>query len=114
MTHSLQKRLDVATQLAVGAGRAPAPYQESRSGKICTSALTMILVGLLSATLVGGGVVGCEYACIFAALGVRVTIVTSRTRLLAHLDPEVSDALRQQMTARHDDEIRDFAAEAPL
>jgi NAD(P) transhydrogenase len=53
-----------------------------------------------SMIVIGGGVVGCEYACIFAALGVRVTIVTSRTRLLAHLDPEVSDALRQQMTSR--------------
>lgn len=53
-----------------------------------------------SMIVVGGGVVGCEYACIFAALGVRVSLVTSRTRLLAHLDPEVSDALRQQMTGR--------------
>jgi NAD(P) transhydrogenase len=53
-----------------------------------------------SMIVVGGGVVGCEYACIFAALGVRVTLVTSRTRLLAHLDHEVSDALRQQMTSR--------------
>lgn len=53
-----------------------------------------------SMLVIGGGVVGCEYACIFAALGVRVTLVTSRTRLLAHLDAEVSDALRQQMTGR--------------
>jgi NAD(P) transhydrogenase len=53
-----------------------------------------------SMIVVGGGVVGCEYACIFAALGVRVALVTSRTRLLAHLDHEVSDALRQQMTGR--------------
>jgi NAD(P) transhydrogenase len=53
-----------------------------------------------SMIVIGGGVVGCEYACTFAALGVRVTLVTSRTRLLAHLDAEVSDALRQQMTGR--------------
>ena len=50
--------------------------------------------------VIGGGVVGCEYACIFAALGVRVTILNARSRLLAHLDSEVSDALRQQITAR--------------
>jgi NAD(P) transhydrogenase len=50
--------------------------------------------------VIGGGVIGCEYACIFAALGVRVTIVNSRSRLLAHLDSDVSDALRQSMTAR--------------
>jgi NAD(P) transhydrogenase len=53
-----------------------------------------------SMVVIGGGVVGCEYACIFAALGVPVTIVTGRPRLLAHLDPEVSDALRAQMTGR--------------
>lgn len=50
--------------------------------------------------VIGGGVIGCEYACTFAALGVRVTIVNNRGRLLAHLDAEVSEALRQQMTAR--------------
>ncbi len=50
--------------------------------------------------VIGGGVIGCEYACIFAALGVKVTIVNSRSRLLAHLDAEVGDALRNQMTAR--------------
>ncbi len=50
--------------------------------------------------VIGGGVIGCEYACTFAALGVRVTIINARGRLLAHLDAEVSEALRQQMTAR--------------
>ena len=53
-----------------------------------------------SMVVIGGGVIGCEYACIFAALGVRVTIVNSRSRLLAHMDNDVSDALRQSMTAR--------------
>jgi NAD(P) transhydrogenase len=50
--------------------------------------------------VIGGGVIGCEYACIFAALGVKVTIINSKSRLLAHLDAEVGDALRRQITAR--------------
>ncbi|HEU4995065.1 MAG TPA: Si-specific NAD(P)(+) transhydrogenase [Gemmatimonadaceae bacterium] len=50
--------------------------------------------------VVGGGVIGCEYACIFAALGVKVTIINSRSRLLAHLDAEVGELLRRQITAR--------------
>ena len=50
--------------------------------------------------VIGGGVIGCEYACIFAALGVKVTIVNSRSRLLSHLDAEVGDALKRQITAR--------------
>ena len=50
--------------------------------------------------VIGGGVIGCEYACIFAALGVKVTIVNSRSRLLGHLDAEVGDKLREMITAR--------------
>jgi NAD(P) transhydrogenase len=52
--------------------------------------------------VIGGGVIGCEYACIFAALGVKVTIINSRSRLLAQLDAEVGDALRNMITARLD------------
>jgi NAD(P) transhydrogenase len=55
-----------------------------------------------SMIVVGGGVIGCEFACMFAALGVRVTLVNARSRLVAHLDHEASDALRQAMTARLD------------
>ena len=50
--------------------------------------------------VIGGGMVGCEYASTFAALGVSVTIINARPRLMAHLDADVSEALRQQMTAR--------------
>ena len=52
--------------------------------------------------VIGGGAIGCEYACIFAALGVKVTIINSKSRLLAHLDAEVGETLRQMMTARLD------------
>jgi len=48
----------------------------------------------------GGGVVGCEYAAIFAALGVRVTLVNERSRLLSQLDHEASEALRSDLTRR--------------
>lgn len=50
--------------------------------------------------IIGAGTIGCTYACIFAALGAQVTIVTSRERLLAQFDHEVGDALRQEMTRR--------------
>ena len=54
-----------------------------------------------SMIVVGGGVVGCQYASIFAALGVRVTLVSLRRRLLTHIDGEISEALSQQLTSRH-------------
>ena len=50
--------------------------------------------------VVGGGVIGCEYACIFGALGVRVTLINERDRLLTQLDSEISESLRERMTAR--------------
>lgn len=50
--------------------------------------------------IIGGGMTGCEYAGAFAALGVRVTLVNPRERLLTHLDAEVSEALRAEMTRR--------------
>ncbi len=50
--------------------------------------------------VIGGGVIGCEYAGIFAALGVRVTLVNAKERLLTQLDADCSDALRQEMTRR--------------
>ena len=43
--------------------------------------------------VVGAGVIGLEYASIFAALGVRVTIVDMRPRLLDFVDDEIIDAL---------------------
>lgn len=50
--------------------------------------------------VIGGGVIGCEYAGIFGALGVRVTLVNSRERLLMQLDTDLSEALRAEMTRR--------------
>lgn len=46
-----------------------------------------------SLTIIGGGVIGCEYASIFAHIGVKVTIVDSRERLLSFLDREIADNL---------------------
>ena len=44
-----------------------------------------------SLVVVGGGPVGCEYASIFAALGVQVTLIDSAPRLLPFMDAEISD-----------------------
>jgi NAD(P) transhydrogenase len=47
--------------------------------------------------VVGGGVIGVEYACIFATLGVRVIIVEMRPRLLEFADNEMVEALTYHM-----------------
>ncbi|MGD0734172.1 MAG: Si-specific NAD(P)(+) transhydrogenase [Terracidiphilus sp.] len=43
--------------------------------------------------VVGGGVIGVEYACMFAVLGVRVTLIEKRDRLLEFADREIVEAL---------------------
>lgn len=50
-----------------------------------------------SLAVVGGGVVGSEYACVFSALGTRIEIIERRDRLLGFLDHEISDALMASM-----------------
>jgi len=43
--------------------------------------------------VVGGGVIGVEYTCMFATLGVRVILVEKRPRLLEFADSEIVEAL---------------------
>src|SRR5215469_12280422 len=49
-----------------------------------------------SLAVIGGGVIGCEYASIFMALGVDVTLVDGRDRVLPFLDAEISGRLRDR------------------
>ena len=53
----------------------------------------------MSMVVVGGGVIGCEYASIFTALGVAVTLVDGRERLLPFLDAEISESLRTRLAS---------------
>jgi NAD(P) transhydrogenase len=46
-----------------------------------------------SMIVVGGGVIGVEYTCMFAALGCRVILVEKRPRLLEFADSEMIEAL---------------------
>ena len=52
-----------------------------------------------SMIVVGGGVIGCEYASIFTAMGVEVTLVDGRERLLPFLDAEISERLRAHLAS---------------
>ncbi|WP_207062725.1 Si-specific NAD(P)(+) transhydrogenase [Motiliproteus sp. SC1-56] len=57
----------------------------------------------------GAGVIGSEYASIFAGLGVKVDLIDNRDRLLSFMDDEISDALSYHLrnngcTIRHNEE----------
>ena len=49
--------------------------------------------------IIGGGVIGVEYASIFGALGVEVTLCDQRTQILEFLDAAILETLQEEMTA---------------
>ena len=101
--YGIAPRRVTADIMLIATGSSPmAPDGYSTDGDVIVDSDSLLSMQRIppSMIVVGGGVIGCEYACIFAALGVRVTLVNARSRLLAHLGNDVSDALRQSMTAR--------------
>ena len=50
-----------------------------------------------SMIVVGGGVIGTEYACMMATLGVKVTLVEGRDEVLGFLDDEIREAFQYHM-----------------
>jgi NAD(P) transhydrogenase len=50
-----------------------------------------------SMVVVGGGVIGCEYACLFAALGAKVTVLDAKPTVLGFLDGELVGLLELRM-----------------
>jgi len=47
--------------------------------------------------VLGGGVIGCEYASMFAAFGIKVTLIDRRKELLRFVDQEIVQAFIYQM-----------------
>ena len=63
-----------------------------------------------SMVVVGAGVIGIEYASMFAALGTKVTVVEKRPNMLEFCDPEIIEALKfhlrdQAVTFRFGEEV---------
>jgi NAD(P) transhydrogenase len=50
-----------------------------------------------SLCIVGAGVIGCEYATIFATMGCKVSLVNDKTAILPHIDQEIAKDLVSQM-----------------
>ncbi len=48
-----------------------------------------------SVLILGAGVIGCEFASIFAAFGTRVTLVDTKERIFAHDDEDISAILQR-------------------
>ncbi|MBT6481483.1 Si-specific NAD(P)(+) transhydrogenase [Gammaproteobacteria bacterium] len=61
-------------------------------------------------TVIGAGVIGCEYASIFGGLGCKVELINPASGLLTFLDTEIADALSYHLRnlgvrSRHNEEF---------
>ncbi|MGE0651824.1 MAG: Si-specific NAD(P)(+) transhydrogenase, partial [Alphaproteobacteria bacterium] len=84
--------------IAVGTETARDPSVPVDGERIFTSDELLNLEKLpKSIAVVGAGVIGLEYATMFAALGIRVTLIDKRHRLLPFVDYEIMDRLIYQM-----------------
>jgi NAD(P) transhydrogenase len=87
--------------IAVGTRPALPPGIEVDHRHIITSDDVLDLTSLpRNLTVVGAGIIGLEYATMFATLGIHVTLVDKRTELLEFVDREMVDTFTYQARAR--------------
>jgi NAD(P) transhydrogenase len=85
-----------ATNIVIAVGTKPADTSKVPiNGRTIINSDQILELQNLPKTLivVGGGVIGVEYTCMFSALGVRVTLVEKRPKLLEFADQEIVEAL---------------------
>ncbi len=85
-----------AEKIVIGTGTKPAasPKVPINARTIINSDQILEMPAIPKTLLVvGGGVIGVEYTCMFATLGVRVTLIEKRPRLLEFADSEIVEAL---------------------
>jgi NAD(P) transhydrogenase len=88
--------------IAVGTTPAQPPGVCAVGDVVITSDGVMQLTRLpRTLAVVGGGIIGIEYASMFAALGIKVTLIDKRDRPLEFLDGEIVEELLHQMRNRN-------------
>jgi dihydrolipoamide dehydrogenase len=89
------------TILAVGSIPSRIPGWPTDAQRVCTSDEALHWKDLPRRLLiVGGGVIGCEFACMMQALGVTVTLVEMMPRLLPEMDADLAAELAKIFAAR--------------
>lgn len=87
--------------LAVGSVPSRIPGWPTEVNVVCTSDEALHWKTLPKRLLiVGGGVIGCEFACMMQALGVEVTVVEMLPQILPNLDGQIAQTLTKIFTAR--------------
>ena len=94
------KRELVADKFVIAVGTRPArPASVDFDGETIVDSDQILNMNKVPATMVvvGAGVIGIEYASMFAALGTKVTVVEKRPRMLDFCDEEIVEALKYQL-----------------
>lgn len=89
-----------AVIIASGSSPGELPGLEADGKLILNSNHALMLTEIpRSLAIVGGGVVGCEFACIMAGLGAKVTVIEALERVLPlpNIDPDLSKLLAREM-----------------
>lgn len=87
--------------LATGSIPARIPGWPTDPTLVCTSDESLHWKTLPARLLiVGGGVIGCEFACMMREFGVQVTVVELMPRLLPELDESLGEPLQKAFTKR--------------
>jgi NAD(P) transhydrogenase len=88
-----------AVVIATGSTPAHPPEIEFNGSTVLDSDDIVLRLARLPSTIliVGAGVIGIEFASMFAALGSRVTVVDARETMLDFCDPEITEALRYHL-----------------
>src|SRR4029079_16059817 len=100
VTNDEDARLITAEHTLIAVGTTPSkPRGVECDDKTITTSDTVLSLEQLPRTIavVGAGVIGIEYASMFAALGVQVTVIDQRPRPLEFLDGEIIDELIHQL-----------------
>jgi NAD(P) transhydrogenase len=95
------ERQVTAESVVIATGSKPAhpPEIEFNGATVLDSDDIVLKLAELPATIVivGAGVIGIEFASMFAALGSKVTVVDARDGMLDFCDPEITEALRYHL-----------------
>lgn len=102
-----------AATFVIATGTRPArPHTVAFDGERVVDSDQVLQLGRVpdSMVVVGAGVIGIEYASMFAALGTRVTVVEKRDAMIGFCDPEVVESLKfhlrdQAVTFRFGEEV---------
>jgi NAD(P) transhydrogenase len=95
-----EERKVSAERIVIAVGTKPArPSTVDFDGRTVVDADQILRIDRIprSLVVVGAGVIGIEYASMFAALGSKVTVVESRERMLDFCDLEVVEALKYHL-----------------